>query len=53
MKLIDTAGNVAATRYARVYVVAASIDRVDFHHPVYAGDFLVLKASKKKEKEDT
>ena len=45
MKLIDTAGGVAATRHARAYVVTASIDRVDFHHPVYVGDFLVLKAS--------
>jgi len=45
MKLIDTAGGVAATRHARAHVVTASIDRMDFHHPVYIGDFLTLKAS--------
>ena len=45
MKLIDTAGGVAATRHARAYVVTASIDRLDFHHPVFVGDFLTLKAS--------
>ncbi len=44
MKLIDTAGGVAATRHARAHVVTASIDRMDFHHPVYVGDFLILKA---------
>ena len=45
MKLIDTAGGVAATRHAKAHVVTASIDRMDFHHPVYIGDFLILKAS--------
>jgi uncharacterized protein (TIGR00369 family) len=45
MKLIDTAGGVAAIRHARAHVVTASIDRMDFHHPVYIGDFLTLKAS--------
>lgn len=45
MKLIDTAGGVAAIRHARAHVVTASIDRMDFHHPVYVGDFLILKSS--------
>ncbi|MDD4241381.1 MAG: acyl-CoA thioesterase [Smithellaceae bacterium] len=45
MKLIDTAGGVAATRHARAHVVTASIDRLDFHHPVFIGDVLTLKAS--------
>ncbi len=45
MKLIDTAAAVAATRHARSNVVTASIDRLDFHHPVYVGDLLFLKAS--------
>ncbi len=45
MKLIDTAGGVAATRHARKHVVTASIDRLDFHYPVYVGDLLTLKAS--------
>ena len=45
MKLIDTTGCVAATRHARAHVVTASIDRLDFHHPVCVGDVLTLKAS--------
>jgi len=45
MKLIDTAGGVAATRHARAHVVTASIDRLDFHNPVFIGDFLTIKAS--------
>ena len=45
MKLIDTAGGVTATRHARMHVVTASIDRLDFHYPVYVGDLLTLKAS--------
>lgn len=45
VKLIDTAGGVVAFRHARMNVVTASIDRLDFHHPVYIGDLLFLKAS--------
>ncbi len=45
MKLIDTTGGVAAARHARAHVVTASIDRLDFHHPVYIGDVIILKAS--------
>jgi uncharacterized protein (TIGR00369 family) len=45
MKLIDTAGGAAAARHARAFVVTASIDRLDFHSPVFIGDFLILKAS--------
>ena len=45
MKLIDTAGGVAATRHARAHVVTASIDRLDFHSPVYIGNLLRLTAS--------
>ncbi len=45
VKLIDTACGVVATRHARGHVVTASIDRMDFHHPVYIGDLLILKAS--------
>ncbi len=45
MKLIDTAGGVASTRHAQAYTVTASIDRIDFHHPVFIGDFLTLKAA--------
>lgn len=44
MQLIDDAAFVIATRYARSNVVTASIERVDFHRPVYVGDLLTLKA---------
>jgi uncharacterized protein (TIGR00369 family) len=45
MKLIDTAAAVVASRHARSNTVTASIDRLDFHHPVFVGDLLFLKAS--------
>lgn len=45
MKLIDDAGGVVASRHTRTNVVTASIDRLDFHHPVYVGDLVTLKAS--------
>jgi uncharacterized protein (TIGR00369 family) len=45
MKLIDTAAGVVATRHARSNAVTASIDRLDFHHPVFVGDLLFIKGS--------
>jgi uncharacterized protein (TIGR00369 family) len=45
MKLIDTAGAVVAARHARCNTVTVSIDRLDFHHPVFVGDLLFFKAS--------
>jgi uncharacterized protein (TIGR00369 family) len=45
MKLIDTAAAVVASRHARSNTVTASLDRLDFHHPVFVGDLLFLKAS--------
>ncbi len=44
MKLIDTTAAVVASRHARGNTVTVSIDRLDFHHPVYIGDLLFLKA---------
>lgn len=44
MKLIDTAAAVVASRHAGCNTVTASIDRLDFHHPVYVGNLLFLKA---------
>jgi len=44
MKLIDTAAAVVASRHSRCNTVTASIDRLDFHHPVFVGDLLFLKA---------
>ncbi|HWR59038.1 MAG TPA: acyl-CoA thioesterase [Thermodesulfovibrionales bacterium] len=45
MKLIDTAGAVVARRHARSNVVTASIDRLDFLHPVFVGDLLFFRSS--------
>jgi acyl-CoA hydrolase len=45
MKYIDTAAGVVAARHARSNVVTASIERLDFIHPVYVGNLLSLKAS--------
>lgn len=45
MKLIDSAAGAVGVRHARGNVVTASIDRLDFHHPVYVGNLLTLRAS--------
>ncbi len=45
MKLIDDAAGAVAIRHARSNVVTASIDRLDFHEPVFVGDLLMLKAA--------
>ena len=45
MKLIDLAGGIVAHRHARMNVVTASVDHIDFLHPVYIGDVLSLRAS--------
>jgi len=45
MRLIDMAGAIVAQRHTRTNVVTASVDRIDFLHPVFIGDVLFLKAS--------
>ncbi|MDL2269249.1 acyl-CoA thioesterase [Desulfosarcina sp. OttesenSCG-928-A07] len=45
MKLIDNAAGVVAIRHTRSNAVTASIDRLDFHHPVFIGNLVILKAS--------
>jgi uncharacterized protein (TIGR00369 family) len=45
MKLIDSACGALAIRHARGNAVTASVDRLNFHHPVFVGDLLTLKAS--------
>lgn len=45
MKLIDNAALVVASRHTGRNAVTASIDRLDFHHPVYLGNLVILKAS--------
>jgi len=44
MKLIDTAASVVAIRHSRTNAVTASIDRLDFHYPVFSGDLVTFKA---------
>jgi acyl-CoA hydrolase len=45
MKHVDTVAGVVAIRHARKIAVTASIDRLDFHNPVFIGNLLILKAS--------
>ncbi len=45
VKIIDEAAGVVAARHSRMNVVTASIDRMDFHHPIFVGDLLFFKAS--------
>lgn len=45
MKMIDDAAGTVAVKHARTNVVTASIDRLSFHHPVFIGDLVTLKAS--------
>ncbi|MCG6909225.1 MAG: acyl-CoA thioesterase [Deltaproteobacteria bacterium] len=45
MKHIDDVAGVVAIRHTGTNVVTASIDRLDFHHPVFIGNILTVKAS--------
>ena len=45
MKLIDTTAGVVAVRHARCNAVTASIDRLDFHNPVFVGNLVFFKGS--------
>ncbi len=45
VKIIDEAAGVVAARHSRTNVVTASIDRMDFHQPIFVGDLLFFKAS--------
>lgn len=45
MHLVDLAGAMAAMRHARRPVVTASIDHMNFLHPVHIGQLLILKSS--------
>jgi acyl-CoA hydrolase len=45
MKLIDTAAGIVALRHCRSNVVTASMDRLDFHEPVFIGELVLLRAS--------
>jgi uncharacterized protein (TIGR00369 family) len=45
MKLIDNAAYVVASRHTGKNAVTASIDRMDFHCPVFLGNLVNIKAS--------
>ncbi len=45
LKLIDEVASVIAIRHCRTNTVTASIDRMDFFHPVYIGNLLILKSA--------
>lgn len=44
MHLIDIAGAIAAHRHARSIVVTASVDHLDFLHPIRVGQLILLRA---------
>ena len=45
MKLIDTVAGSVAIRHARANAVTVSLARLDFHGPLFIGDFVTLRAS--------
>jgi acyl-CoA hydrolase len=45
MHLVDLAGALAAMRHARCPVVTASIDHMNFLHPVHIGQLIILRSS--------
>lgn len=45
LKLVDEAAFVVATKHARKNVVVASMDHIEFRHPVNVGDMLTLTSS--------
>src|SRR5947209_381430 len=44
MKLVDTAGGLAAMRHGRTRVVTVEMDSMRFHEPVHVGNLLLLSA---------
>jgi acyl-CoA hydrolase len=44
MHLIDIAGAIAATRHTRSQVVTASVDDLQFLHPIHVDDMIILRA---------
>lgn len=45
MHLIDIACAIAASRHCKSPVVTASIDNLDFRHPIKVGELIVIKAA--------
>jgi acyl-CoA hydrolase len=44
MHLVDIAGAIAAHRHARVPLVTAAVDGLQFLHPIRVGDLIILRA---------
>lgn len=44
MHLIDIAGAIAAARHARMPIVTAAVDDLQFLHPIRVGDLIILRA---------
>jgi acyl-CoA hydrolase len=45
MHLVDLAASIAASRHSRSPVVTASVDYLEFIHPVHIGQLVVLKSA--------
>src|SRR6202790_1536146 len=45
MHLVDIAAALAAVRHSRCAVVTASVDHMNFLHPVHIGELIVLRSS--------
>jgi acyl-CoA hydrolase len=45
MHLVDLAGALAAIRHARCPVVTASVDHMNFLHPIHIGQLIVLHST--------
>ena len=44
MPLVDIAGAIASYRHTRSQVVTASVDDLQFLHPIKVGDLIILRA---------
>jgi uncharacterized protein (TIGR00369 family) len=45
LSLVDRVGAVTAIRHSRQPCVTVSVDRVDFHEPIYLGELVIANAS--------
>ncbi len=45
MHWIDIAGAIAAMRHTQKVCVTASVDELQFHHPIHQGEVVILQAS--------
>ena len=45
MSMVDLAGSLAAIRHARCPVVTASVDYMNFIHPVHIGQLMILRSA--------